>query len=451
MPLRDTLSHLSGLWSDRRGSIAVVLAISLVPILLGVGLSIDIGRAYIVKQQLLRASDAAALAVASSIGNGEDSDTVAQNFFNANYPTSKLGTPGEPSVTVTDEEVTVATSATLETTFMKIAGLDEITVSATSIVSRETTGLELVMVLDNTGSMASSSKLTTMQSAADALIDTLFDGAATSDTIKVGLVPFAGGVNVGNSDAAFTAAYVGDTTADDWGTTSWEGCVMARADPYDQTDDDVATGGTWEPFYWADHSYNDWYSSWWGYSIDATPPSSYGPNKYCPLAITPLTNVAATLTSEIASMWASGYTHVNLGAVWGWRVISPDPPFEEGAAYTSSDWNKAVIILTDGVNTTSNYVYTAYEYRSDGVLGSTSSSGTTDELNDRLSTICTNMKAEGIEVFTITFQLSDSDTQTIFENCASESDNYFDSPSNDDLTAAFQVIGAKLKRLHLSQ
>ena len=112
-----------------------------------------------------------------------------------------------------------------------------------------------------------------------------------------------------------------------------------------------------------------------------------------------------------------------------------------------------MIILTDGQNTTSNSVYTAYEYRSDGILGSTSSSGTTDELNTRLTTICNNMKATGvdIEVFTITFQLSDADTQAIFEDCASEPDNYFDSPSNSDLTAAFQVIGAKLKRLHLSQ
>ena len=310
------MTSLRRLRHDRRGSVAIILAVSLVPIILAVGLSIDIGRAYIVKQQLLRAADATALAVASAYGNGTDSDTVAQNFFNANYPTSKLGTPGQPSVTVTDELVTVATSATLETTFMKIAGLDTITVNATSEVSRETTGLELVMVLDNTGSMSSSSKLTTMQSAAVALVESLIEGT-TSDTVKIGLVPFAGGVNVGNSDAAFTAAYVDDPTVYDWGTTDWEGCVMARPDPYDQTDDDVATGGTWPPFYWADDSYNNWYSSWWGYSIDSSPPSSQGPNKYCPRAITPLTNVKATLISEINSMWASGYTHVNLGAVWG--------------------------------------------------------------------------------------------------------------------------------------
>lgn len=436
---------------DRNGALAVVLAISLVPLMLGTGLSIDIGRAYIVKQNLMRAADAAALAVASASGNGQSSQDVAEKFLSANYPSSKLGTPGAPTVTITDAQVTVAATATLETTFMKLAGLETITVSATSIVSRETTGLELVLVLDNTGSMANDGKLEALKDAAEALIETLFEDDATSDTVKIGLVPFAGGVNVGNGNSAFTAAYVDDPTAYDWGTTEWEGCVMARTAPYDQTDDSVAVGGSWAPFYWADDWYNNWYSSWWGYSIDDSPPSSQGPNKYCPRAITPLTNVKATLLSEIDAMWATGYTHVNLGAAWGWRVISPDPPFEEGAAYDSTEWNKAVIILTDGQNTTSNSVYTAYEYRSDGVLGSTSSSGTTDELNDRLSTICANIKAEGIEVFTITFQLDDTDTQTIFENCASEADNYFDSPSNSDLETAFQVIGAKLKRLHLSQ
>ena len=162
-------------------------------------------------------------------------------------------------------------------------------------------------------------------------------------------------------------------------------------------------------------------------------------------------NNRTTLETEIDAMWASGYTHINYGAVWGWRLISPEAPFTEGVAYDDDEWNKAVIILTDGENTTSNSVFTAYQYRSDGVLGSTSSWGTTSELNDRTTEVCDAMKAAGIIVYTITFNVTDLDTQDLFEDCASSTDKYYNSPDSATLALAFRAIGAELKNLHLSQ
>jgi len=56
---------LDGFSADNRGAIAILFGIMLIPLLLGVGLSIDYARALRVKQHLGSAVDAAALAVGS--------------------------------------------------------------------------------------------------------------------------------------------------------------------------------------------------------------------------------------------------------------------------------------------------------------------------------------------------------------------------------------------------
>jgi len=432
-----------------RGAVAVMVALAVVPLMVGGGLAVDLSRAYLVKSRLSHALDAAGLAVGTMRTASSDPaylEAQFTSFFTANYAASDVGATHDLTFVDNGGILTVTGKATADTIFMRIIGIDTITVSSSAEITVETSGLELVMVLDNTGSM-SGSKLSSMKTAALDLIDIVFAGETAPDNIKVGLVPFSGSVNIGTG----MSAYVNDTTAYDWGTTSWEGCVMARSYPEDVDDSSVAAGGYWDPFYWPDH---DWYNDWidgGSYDIDSSPPSTRGPNKYCPLEVTPLTNNRATLESEINAQWAAGYTHINFGSVWGWRMISPSEPFTQGSAYGDPDWNKAVIILTDGDNTTSSSVHTAYQYRGDGVLGSTSSWGTTAELNSRLTEVCTGMKNAGITVYTITFNVSSSTTQNLFENCATDSDKYYNSPDSATLALAFRAIGAELKNLHLSQ
>ncbi len=432
-----------------RGAVAVIVALAMIPIMIAGGLAVDLSRAYLTQARLGHALDQAGLAVGSMRATTSDTATLEaefNSFFTANYPSTELGTTHDLTFVDNNGVITVTGKATVETVFMKIVGIDSVTVGSSAEITVETSGLELVMVLDNTGSMGTT-KLNQMKSAALDLIDILFDDETTPDTLKVGLVPFSGSVNIGSG----MSTYVNDTSGYDWGDSSWGGCVMARSSPDDTEDSYSGSSDRWEPFYWAnDEDNNDWIDGS-SYDIDDTPPSYRGPNKYCPLEVTPLTNNRTTLEDEIDDMWSAGYTHINFGAVWGWRLISPEEPFTQGASYSDDEWNKAVIILTDGANTTSNSVYTAYEYRSDGVLGSTSSSGTSDELDDRTEDVCTNMKNAGVIVYTITFQVSDSDTQTLFENCASSTDKYFNSPDSATLTSAFRTIGAELKNLHLSQ
>lgn len=449
---KQILNFLASLSRDRKGAVAIIFAVSLIPLIVCVGAAVDMGRAYLVKQRLQQAIDAAGLAVGSAFNNGQDPNAVLTAFFNANYPAAKLGTPGTPNLVVNGSQITIAADANLNTAFMKIVGINTITVNANVQVTRETSGLEVALVMDNTGSMGNGGKLDSLKVAASDLVNILFGNEDMPNNLKIGLVPFAGAVNIGNVNGA---AYVSNPNVNNWGPTTWGGCVMARPYPRDVDDSPVALGGVWQPFYWADTpsswAANDWIEDDGDVWVDMVWPSSQGPNKACPRALTPLTNSKAALLNEINGMWASGYTHVNQGAVWGWRVVSPDEPFSEGVAYGTAGWNKAVIILTDGMNTTHDWQYTAYGYRWEGVLGSTTEGGTRQELNDRLAEVCQNMKDEGIAVYTITFQLNDVTTQNLFRNCATDSNKYYNSPTNAELQVAFRAIGAELKRLHISQ
>ena len=163
--------------------------------------------------------------------------------------------------------------------------------------------------------------------------------------------------------------------------------------------------------------------------------------------------------------WSGNGTMAHLGAVWAWRVLSPQPPFTEGAGKNAEGVRRAVIILTDGVNlissgraNCSNFVdpkynshYTGYGYLSEGRLGTQSFTGATAVLNDRLDDVCTNLKNDDITVYTITFELNDVTTQEVFRRCASEDDLYFPSPNSSTLQESFRAIGASLNALRIAR
>ena len=88
---------------------------------------------------------------------------------------------------------------------------------------------------------------------------------------------------------------------------------------------------------------------------------------------------------------------------------------------------------------------------SEGRLGTNSLANAGPRLNNRLTQVCNNIKQTGIIVFTIVFQLENQQLQTLFRNCASSSDKFFNSPNNETLASAFRTIGAELNSLRVSK
>src|SRR5262252_11032418 len=77
--------------SNERGYALIYLSIMLAVLLIFTGLAVDSGRAYVVKAQLSKAVDGAALAAARNLNSG-DPRAEAVRMFKANFPAGYFGT-----------------------------------------------------------------------------------------------------------------------------------------------------------------------------------------------------------------------------------------------------------------------------------------------------------------------------------------------------------------------
>ena len=68
-----------------------------------------------------------------------------------------------------------------------------------------------------------------------------------------------------------------------------------------------------------------------------------------------------------------------------------------------------------------------------------------------MATTCENIKAEGITIYTIVFQLNNLTIQDMFRNCASDPEKFFNSQDNQQLNEAFRSIGAELRNLRIAE
>ena len=98
-----------------------------------------------------------------------------------------------------------------------------------------------------------------------------------------------------------------------------------------------------------------------------------------------------------------------------------------------------------------NADYSAYGRITDNRLGSTSFNEVQAILDDKMLVACEAMKDEGILIFTITFGNTNSSTKQTFADCASRPDQYYDSPTNEELRGAFVAIATELNNLRISQ
>ncbi len=489
-----------------RGNVAVIFGLALLPILIFIGLAVDMGRAMLVRDRLGHALDAVALAVGSAPGLTEDeAQAFGERFFSANYPAARLGVPLDLNVALSEDVVDVTASARVPMTIMQIVGASELLVDRSVQVARAGDDLELVMVLDNTGSM-SGSRIRALREAAGSAVEILFDAAPPGDdSLRIGLVPFSSAVNVGAENARawwldpdarsplHAPASSFDRPVNRWDLfddlrEDWRGCVEARAQPYDIDDTTPQAGSPatlFVPYFAPDEpggrgNPRSGYRN--SYLADSTSgpnavrqahaakyatgarPRNGGPNWGCTARpIVPLTDDRDTLDDAVDAMIADGTTNIHNAVGWGVRVLSPEAPFEEGRSFGERNLIKAMIVLTDGDNyigadgTHNRSHYTSYGFVAEGRLGVTSSSfrQVNDAMNERTAEACRLARERGVRVYAITFQVRSSRTRRLMEACASTGEDgrplYFDSPSNQALQQAFEDIARDLTLLRLSR
>ncbi len=465
---------LQRLRRDDRGTALVLIGAGAAALVGTAGLSIDSYLLYSIEDRLQRSLDAAALAagqVSDPAGVQAEAERIFLNNFEATGPAAQLLPPGlAVSVSAEGDRIALEASARYLTQFVQLAGVPHFDVSGRSVVLREVRPSEVALVLDITGSMESGDKIGAMRAAAVSLVDILFGANGEHPNLFVSVVPYTSTVNVDPVHTDWLAGYDPDAFGDD--PQGWKGCVMARANGGDVTDAPPSD----QPFE-AFHSPADIDNVY--PPVNATQSArnnGTGPNLGCGSPILPLTNVKATVRDEILGLlsWHRGGTTSNLGLVWGWRTVSPnwqglwglpDRPVAQG----ENETRKAVVILTDGENQFwPNYTrsgegespggsdFTAYGRLADleaatGGRVQTLNDGI-DELNARFLAVCDSMKAEEIDVFTITFGLTKSSqesTRDVYRQCASKPEFYFNSPTTSELEKVFRTVGIRLSGLRI--
>lgn len=520
---------LRRLAKDQRGAALVLFTVFLVPLMAVVAVGIDLSRYLLVKQRLTNAADAAALAVGTRPDlNADEATAMAEAFIRAHYRDEALTHLRGFTVTPSINQVDVSVQAQMDTTFLKILNVASLDVRVTSQVARAQRKLEVVLALDNTGSMCQPScadKFDKLKVAANELVNILFGADTISDNIKIGLVPFSGAVNIGTDK-------IGSGWLDETGISplqsedldlplgqtllglagqllnvGWGGCVRARTgiNGYDLTDvaPNPAVAETLFVPYFAPDEPGGGDGPSGGYTNDyvndtlipgtnaakqrnalkyvgalissanlaRNPPQS--PNFNCvPRPIQPLTNDRNVITAAINAMISSGSTVIPEGLAWGWRVLSPTPPYTEGAPYGDPNTVKVLILFTDGRNQVeasnghNHSFYSAYGYAAQGHLGNPNGSQTRQVLDAKTTVLCNNIKSDkdgnpntqDIYLYTISFAMSgETAAQDLLHACATPpslcpgNQCYYDVPTPAQLSGAFSNIAMGINQLRLTR
>ena len=120
---RALLSVGQQLRRDERGAVLPMFTVAIVTLLLVTAVGIDYGSALVVKQKLISAADAAALAVGSEPQlSDEEADARAEAFIRAHYPETDFGELIDFNVVPTASQVDVTVTARVPTTFLRVAG-----------------------------------------------------------------------------------------------------------------------------------------------------------------------------------------------------------------------------------------------------------------------------------------------------------------------------------------
>ena len=142
--------------SKQDGFVMVYMAVGLTTFLLFSGLAVDSGRGYLVKAQLSKAVDGAALAAARNLNSGNPRAEAAR-VFKANFPSGYLGTDAGDPTTSADffsssvnaqtgvNTVKVKATATIPTTFMSLGSTPSMLVGSEGEATRRMVDLSLVL------------------------------------------------------------------------------------------------------------------------------------------------------------------------------------------------------------------------------------------------------------------------------------------------------------------
>ncbi len=443
-------SRIADFSSDAAGDVAMMFGLMTFVMFGMIGAAVDFGRWLNARDQTVAAVDSAVLAAASSLRSDGDQVkalAVAQRFYNEAIKSRLKSKTDNISFTMAENgtAITGQGSATISTPFMGILGVKELPllkvsggefgVAKLAVGGNAETNIEISLMLDVSGSMGGGTKLADMKVAAKDLVDIIVWADQSEYTSKIALVPFSGDVR---PPASFLATVTDPLlpptrTKVKWGNNyvyNKTSCVAERVGANKHTDV-LATVGS--------------------YVMRA-----YTSNGNCSTPSTgvvrPLSNDKSAIKTNITNLTLGGGTAGHIGTAWAYYMISPNwgsllTGLSLPVAYGTADTKKYAILMTDG----------EYNYTYDNTGVPTSATGAGNSANGNSSSAqalatCNQMKQDGIEVFTVGFDLGGNTTAiNTLKNCASDNSKAYTAETGEQLKQAFRDISLKISSIYLSK
>lgn len=457
---------------SRSGSFAILTGLVAAVLALSAGFAVNLAQLYNVRSALRNSLDSAVTSTARDITTGvidvKDAREWVERFLIVN---------GDPTIMdgdriVLDTLVVDKLLGTLKATahvnvplyFPLFGSNKERRVGAESASLYSDKKIEVAMMLDVTGSMEGQ-KIKDLKTAASNAVDALTKNQNKDNPrVRIALVPYSYGVNLGAAlakDVVFAETNKSsdlpppfdakeDETAANQGLPPGssapkapDDCATERKTPDLKADfsDDAPDSKRWRKFNGKDREYY----------AKVNRDDRLGNN--CPKAVLlPLSPDAEALKKQIKDFAASGFTAGGIGVQWAYYMLSEKwaPAIKKaglGDGPAKADPKKVAkiaILMTDGE------FNTAYADVATGKV-------VTDQAaksNSYAESLCTNMKKDGIEVFTIGFKLTDKSAKDIMKKCASPDTGafkrYYETSTGAELNEAFLTIARNIEALVLT-
>ena len=199
---------ISTICRDTRGNTMMLTAGALVPIVALVGSGVDIGRAYMAELRLQQACDAGVLAGRRAMQGGDydsNAEGEANKMFAFNFPSGMYASSGVDfkSKAQGTSNVVGEAKVTLPTDIMKIFGTKQFDLAVNCTAKLEISNADIMMVLDVTGSMATTNsgdsvnRISALKTATMNFFDTLTTADVGDGRLRFGVVPYSSSANVG--------------------------------------------------------------------------------------------------------------------------------------------------------------------------------------------------------------------------------------------------------------
>ncbi len=442
MPKAARLGRLAGLCRsllrDTTAGTTTFVAFA-APVFVGaLGVGVDTSAWYIEKRKVQQQADAAALGGARVKGAGQNNTTALavatrdaqRNGFVASGTSTMTFNSPPTSGTYTGKATAVEVIITKQLPSLFSSYL--LGTSARSITGRsvgytpyvQTRNLEVAIALDLSGSMSGNTevsgttKMEAQQAAAKALLDIVIQTNQTPYSSRAAVVGFSDSVNVGST---YFNAVTNKTQSGSWsGVVERTGSYKFKDDPPSSTYGyfgEFRTKKNTSPY----EPYQDYLSN-----LSSQTPSSSN-------RIRPLSSDKATMKTQIGNMSPTGSTAGHLGIAWAWYMLSPkwDDIFTGTTApnaYNSAVTFKAIVFMSD-------FDMNSYYESGNGTA------------NAQFEALCTQIKAAGVKIFTVGYNVSGSSNNTRRINCASPADSSistytYSTTTVADMLEAFEAIAA---------